>query len=319
MSDEFIRNKLKYDSNKKILKSSQKIAKFVDIKQTKCFVCGSKNSKKDCEIFGINYLICKNCSHAFTEKRLSDEALSKYYLKNSDYSSITYANKKLLKMREDIVIPKINFIKKYSKGKKWLDVGSADGSVVTVCKKKGYDVTGIELSENSRKFAKKYRNLDLYPNSLEEFNKTNSTKFDIISFFGVLEHLPEPMKILKLCHSMLKKNGIIAIDVPNYNSVSAYVQKITKTPSRHLLPHTHIMLFTIKSVELALKKNGFTPLSTWMWGMDTIELLKYISELDENFLNSQLGLTLISKINEIQKIFDQEKLGDDFIMIARKK
>jgi len=204
------------------------------------------------------------------------------------------------------------------KGKEWLDIGSADDSVVTVCEKKGFDVTGIELSENSRKFAKKFRNIDLYPNSLEEFNEFSSTKWDVISFFGVLEHLPEPMKILKLCHTMLKKDGIIVIDVPNYNSISSYVQKLTKKPHRHLVPVEHIMLFTIQSIEFGLKKAGFKPFSTWMWGMDVIELLKYISRLDKSFLKSQLGLTLISKANEIQKVFDQEKLGDDFIMIARK-
>jgi len=319
MTGEFIKNKLNYDLNSHILKSNKKIAKYADIKQTKCFVCGSRNSKIDCTIFSIDYLICKNCSHAFVNKRLSDKSLSKYYRKNTNYSSINYANKKLMKMRDNISIPKINFIKKFTKGKKWLDVGSADGSIVTICKKKGFDVTGIELSEYSRKFAKMYRNIDLYPNSLEEFYESSSSKWDVISLFGVLEHLPEPMKILKICHAMLKKNGVIAIDVPNYNSISSHVQKLTRNPSRHLVPHTHIMLFTIQSIELALKNSGFKPLSTWMWGMDIIEFLKYISKLDKNFLKSQLGLTLISSANEIQKIFDQKKLGDDFMMIARKK
>jgi len=79
------------------------------------------------------------------------------------------------------------------------------------------------------------------------------------------------------------------------------------------------MLFTLQSLEYALKKSGFKPIAVWIWGMDVIELLKYINSLDENFLNSQLGKFIISKANEIQNIFDQEKLGDDFLMIARKK
>ena len=34
-------------------------------------------------------------------------------------------------------------------------------------------------------------------------------KWDVISFFGVLEHIPDPMKALKICNSILKKDGII--------------------------------------------------------------------------------------------------------------
>ena len=55
-----------------------------------------------------------------------------------------------------------------------------------------------------------------------------------------------------------------------------------------------------------------------LWGMDTIELLKYINNFDKNFLTSKLGKFLISKANEFQKIFEQEKLGDDFLMVAKK-
>ena len=106
--------------------------------------------------------------------------------------------------------------------------------------------------------------------------------------------------------------------VPNYNSVSTYVQKLTKHPKRHLLPHSHIMLFSIKSLQIALKKSGFKPKSTWIWGSDMIEFLNYINKLDKNFQKSELNNVLISKINEFQKIFDKDKLGDELLMIGKK-
>lgn len=317
MSSEFVNNKLNFDSKNSILNLSKRLSKHADLKQKQCFICRSSKAKKDCNIFGINYLICGNCSHVYVDKRLPEKSLSKFYAKETDHSTI-YADKKLIKLRENIIKPKIHFIKKHTKGKNWLDVGSADGAAITVCMNEGFNTVGIELNENSRKFAKKYRKVDLYPNSLKDFCRHSSTKWDVISFFGVLEHIPDPMKALKICNSMLKKNGIIAIDVPNYNSVSTYVQKLTQKPNRHLSPHSHIMLFTLQSLKFALKKSGFIPISVWLWGMDTIELFKYISNSDKNFRNSQLGKTLISKVNEIQKIFDQEKLGDEILMVAKK-
>ena len=317
MSKDFLENKLNLDPRNDFLKLSKNLAKHADVKQNQCFICKSKRSKKDCNIFGIDYVICQNCSHTYVKKRLSEKALSKFYEEETIHSNI-YADNKALKLRQKIVEGKIDFIKKFVNGKNWLDVGSAEGSTIAVCKKKGFNAVGIELNENSRKFAKKKYKIDLYPKTLEEFAKNNKTKWDVISFFGVLEHIPEPMKALKICNSLLKKNGIIAILVPNYNSVSTYVQKLTKSPSRHLLPHSHIMLFSVKSLETAVTKSGFKPKSLWVWGSDTVELLKYMNKTDKNFLNSQLSKTMISKINELQRMFDQEKLGDEILMVSQK-
>ena len=317
MSKEFLKNKINLDPNNSFQILAKKFAKYADLKQDNCFVCKSNKSKKDCSIFGIDYVICKNCSHTYVKKRLSEKALTKFYKEETEHSQI-YANKRILLLRQKIVEDKINFVKKHTKGKNWLDIGSAEGSAVAVCRKKGFNAEGIELNENSRKFAKKYYKIDLYPEPLEKFVIENKVKWDIISFFGVLEHIPDPMKALKICNSILKKDGIIVILVPNYNSVSTYVQKLTKHPKRHLLPHSHIMLFSIKSLQIALKKSGFKPKSTWIWGSDMIEFLNYINKLDKNFQKSELNNVLISKINEFQKIFDKEKLGDELLMIGKK-
>ena len=79
------------------------------------------------------------------------------------------------------------------------------------------------VSTKDTKFAKKFRNIDLYPKSLAQFFKENKKKWNIISFFGVLEHLPEPMTALKISNKLLSKNGIIVLAVPNYDSISTDV------------------------------------------------------------------------------------------------
>lgn len=317
MSEEFVKNKLNLDPQNGFLKLSKNLARHADVKQNQCFICKSKKSKKDCSIFGIDYVICNNCSHVYVKKRLSEKALSKFYEEETLHSKV-YAENSVIKLRQKIVEDKIDFIRKFTKGKNWLDVGSAEGSSIAVCKKKGFNAVGIELNENSRKFAKKKYKINLYPKSLKDFAESNKIKWDVISFFGVLEHIPDPMNALKICNSLLTKNGIIAILVPNYNSVSTYVQKLTKKPSRHLLPHSHIMLFSEKSLKIAVEKSGFKPHAIWIWGSDSIELLKYMHSMDKNFLKSQLCKTMISNINAIQNIFDKEKSGDEMLMIAKK-
>ena len=262
--------------------------------------------------------MCDKCNHVYTDRRLDDKGLTKYYTEDSDYFNNPYTRKNILKLRDQIFKPKIEFVKRFSKGKKWLDVGSDDGTAVSAARSFGFDVEGIEISKTGLLFAKKYRNLDLFNGTLDDFLEQNKTKLDIISFFGVIEHIPDPVQALRQANKLLKKKGLVVLEVPNYECFSTYFQKITKAPDRHLTIPGHIMVFTKKSAEHMLRKNGFEPIAIWYWGMDAIELLKYMKLSDKNFANSELLQALSTKINEIQNIFDRSKMSDEFLIIGKK-
>ena len=317
VTDEFIKEKLSWDSDY-IIKTARRLSKLSNLKQKKCYLCGGTKSRKVNRFYGINYLRCEKCSHVYADKRLSEKALRKFYAEDVGYSTHGYANKKILKMREDLFLSKIQYIKKYAVGKNWLDVGSADGAAVAAIIKEGFNCTGIEISKNSRAFAKKYRNLDLYHKPLEIFVKESKKKWDVVSFFGVLEHLPDPLDALRISNQLLAKNGIIAIEVPNYDSISTCVQSLSNVTDRHLVPYGHIMVFTLESAKYCLQKTGFKPIAVWDFGMDTIELLKYMRRKDKKFANSKIYEILCKKVNEIQRIFDEATMGDCLLIMGKK-
>lgn len=317
VSSDFVKEKLNWNS-KYYVKIGKKYANLSSLKQKQCYICSSKKSHKVSSFFGLNYVMCENCNHVYTDRRLDNKGLTKYYTKDPDYFNNPYTRKNILKLRDQIFKPKINFVKKFSKGKKWLDVGSGDGTAVSAAKSSGFDATGIEFSKTGRTFAKKHRKLDLFNGTLSDFLEQNKTKWDVVSFFGVIEHIPNPVAALKEANKLLKKNGLVAIEVPNYECFSTYFQKLTKSPDRHLTIPGHIMVFTKKSAEYMLKKNGFQPIAIWYWGMDTIELLKYMTHLDKNFAKSELFEELSKKTNEIQYIFDSSKRSDEFLIIGKK-
>jgi 2-polyprenyl-3-methyl-5-hydroxy-6-metoxy-1,4-benzoquinol methylase len=317
MSDEFIKTKLNWDG---IFyeKTGKKLAKISKIIQKTCYVCSNNNSKIISNFFGINYRRCKVCDHVFAERRLSEQQLTKFYSENKTYMTNPYSQKKLINVRKNIFSPKIDFIKQFTSGKKWLDVGSGDGIAPYVTKKNGFDVKGLELSNVSRLFARKHLKINLINKTLLDFSYENHDKFDIISFFGVLEHIPDPARELKLSNKLLKKNGLVAFSVPHYNSVSSYTQILTQNPDRHLLPYLHIMLFTLNSAKYLLKKSGFRPIAVWFWGMDMIEILKYFNSCDKKFANSILKNILVKNLNSFQQILDQSQLSDEFLIIGKK-
>ncbi len=319
VSKEFITDKLEWDKDNYYKKISRKIAKNAKQKIDKCPICNSKDSKKFFGWYGYAYLRCKKCELIYANRRLTEEKSLSFYSEDKDYDAdYIYTNKKYLKEREKIIKPKIDFIRKYSKGKKWLDVGSADGASIQVLKKLKFDALGIEISQRSVKFAQKYRKVKLYPKPLEEFAKENTKKWNVVSIIGVMDIIPNPMEILKTSNELLAKNGIIAINVPNYESVSSAVQMLIKEPDRHL--GTDIMrAYSLKSLKFALNKTGFEPIGVWFFGMDTIELIRFIRTSNKKFENSEIDKILCSKINELQHVFDQAHLGDQILIIGRKK
>ena len=318
-SDEFIRAKLNWDNSNSVKNTCKKLSKIAKMKIKKCYVCQNSKSKKVCQFYGINYVQCTKCKLVYTDRVVSEEGIKSYYKKNLAYFSEPYLNKNQIKLRNNLILPKIKFVKKFAKGKNWLDVGSADGAAPQMASKEGFHSLGIEISEKSVSFAKKYRNVVLYPKTLELFQKENKKKWDIVSFFGIIDLVPNPLEFLEIANDLLSKNGIVVVHVPNYNSGSTLVQKLVKEPARHLKPPLNFKLFDIETIEYALKKTGFTPIVAWYYGMDMIELIKYIRNTDKKFKNSEIDKFLCKKLNDFQLIFDKESMGDMVTVIGKKK
>ena len=317
VSEEFVKEKLNWNI-KWGVKIAKKYAKLSTLKQKKCYVCNRTKVRQVSKFYGINYVKCQKCNHVFTDRRLSDEGLKKYYSEDEHYFKETYTKKSIINMRKKIFLPKIKFVEKYTKGKNWLDIGSGDGTAVVAAKSEGFRSSGIEMSKTGRKFAKKYHKVELYDKTLENFVIENTKKWNVVSFFGVLEHVPNPIEMVRLSNNLLAKDGIIALELPNYNSLGTYVQKLSKIPARHLIPYAHIMMFTMKSAQYTLEKNGFKPIAVWIYGMDMIEFLKHVSQKDKDFAKSELSNLFAKKLNALQLIFDKDEMGDQFLILGKK-
>lgn len=290
----FFQGRLGVDTNS--IKLAKNMKKYNFVRQKKCYVCNSTKTKEECSFYDITYLRCLNCSHVYTDKRLSEKSLKEFYSENEDYFTHSNLDRSIIKTRIKIFEPKIRFAKRFSKGRKWLDIGAGEGTAVKVAQKLGFESKGFELSDVSRRFA-----LENYGIRLEK--ELTHEKFDVVSLFGVLEHIPNPLRELKNYKRLLNKNSIMVLEVPNYDCVSTDIQKTIKHPTRHLYPHFHIMMFTQKSMELILRKAGLKPLAIWYFGQDVIEL-------------SRRFPSLLEYANEIQRIIDKNHKSDEFIMIA---
>ena len=106
-----------------------------------------------------------------------------------------------------------------SKEKSLLDIGCGTGDFLVVCKKQNWNITGIEPDNDAQKLAQK--KLSTTPLFSDINDLDSDSKFDVITMWHVLEHVPNLEEYILLLKQHLKKDGTLIIAVPNYKSYDA--------------------------------------------------------------------------------------------------
>jgi 2-polyprenyl-3-methyl-5-hydroxy-6-metoxy-1,4-benzoquinol methylase len=116
----------------------------------------------------------------------------------------------LIKKRYSIQLMMLsNYISKKSS---ILDIGIRDGAFLKYLKDLGYtNVYGVDVYERSIKEAKK-KGIDCEVSDAQRLNLNK--KFDVVIMSHVLEHCPDPAKVLSNVYSHLNEKGILFIEVP---------------------------------------------------------------------------------------------------------
>jgi len=110
---------------------------------------------------------------------------------------------------------------------KMLDVGCGGGILSEALVKAGAQVTGIDLSNDSIEAAKHHAqqnglNIDYQYISAEELAQKQAGSFDAVTCMEMLEHVPEPQKVMAACAQALKPGG------------HAFFSTINRTPKAFL-------------------------------------------------------------------------------------
>ena len=132
-----------------------------------------------------------------------------------------------------------------------VDIGCSNGVFLDLFREKGFETWGVEPSENAALArAKGHKVLK------SAFEKTNLPKnyFDLVILNHTLEHLDDPLGILKKVYGLLKKDGIIFVDVPNAGGLGV---KLLGEYWPYRLPEEHKWQFTKQSLSKLFKKAGF--------------------------------------------------------------
>ena len=233
------------------LVSDSKIINFVD-----CPICGSNNTKDLFIKWGFAHAVCGKCEHIFVRNQLNEKILMKLYDKS--LADIFQTERRLanspLKKYWDKVYTK--YSKLYvNKNIKILDVGCGDGQFIKIVKKKfkNENIFGSEFSIHTKELLTKLLGKNFFYKSNLEQIREKKFKFNLITFWGVLEHLKNPLETIKCSKKILDQNGKILILIPNIKSRAFKILGVS-TPT--INPREHLQFFTENSMKYLAKNSG---------------------------------------------------------------
>ncbi len=101
-----------------------------------------------------------------------------------------------------------------------LDVGCATGDFLAALRRTGWEVLGVEINPRIAAYARETTGIPVLAGSLAEA-ALDERSFDLITFWDVLEHLPDPKGALLEAARITRPAGMLVLSLPNPDSLEA--------------------------------------------------------------------------------------------------
>jgi 2-polyprenyl-3-methyl-5-hydroxy-6-metoxy-1,4-benzoquinol methylase len=217
-----------------------------------------------------------SCGFVMSRYQPTQKTLDKFY-KESRPMDLWSLIKKTDNKRQDAKFsPAVDFLLSRDV-KSVCDLGCGNGYFLEMLR--GYKPSlvahGTEANLSARE-ACMQKGMMILDQTIDEFLKFNNRTYDVISLWGVLEHLKKPKYVLGGLKDHINKNGYLVICVPNVNS--RIVRSLWK--NTFTFCHQHLWYFDQTTLTDLLKTSGYETVHSysiegeakpWLktqWGLD---------------------------------------------------
>jgi len=196
---------------------------------------------------------CLKTGLLFSRQILDDASLNELY-KGSEI----HFNDLVDYIKNDYWKPISKYVPGWTK-KKAMDIGCSTGFFLEVLKDNGYEeVYGVEPGEEPKKIAR----ADIRDNIHTGFYGPGlypKDYFDLITCFQTLDHLSDPLGMLKTIYENVKPGGNVYMIMHNTDALQAKILG-EKSP---IIDVEHIYLFNKKNLPMLCQKAGFKVVSVF--------------------------------------------------------
>jgi 2-polyprenyl-3-methyl-5-hydroxy-6-metoxy-1,4-benzoquinol methylase len=160
----------------------------------------------------------------------------------------------------------IAFLERHrSEGGRLLDVGCGWGAFVRLANAHGWEAAGWEVSPHAAAFLSTRTGLDIRGGDLRDVEVNE--RWDVITLWGVVEHVQDPQKLLRSVRALLSPGGVIALETPNASALFRLVARVlfhvshghVARPFEETLGGGHVAWYSRGGLSRGARALGLTP------------------------------------------------------------
>ena len=282
---------------------------FFDLRD--CPLCNHAESKELFLVDNFSYHECSNCESVYTKPFPKDQVINELYTQGNYgkyQDKLVKSGKQIRKgtLDERKFSQISSLINNKTDKIKILDIGCGGGTFLEVCKQNSWDVEGVDYSSSAASEVMENYQIVVH---VGDFNLLKiSKKYDVVSFWGVLEHMSNPIFSIKKALDILNPGGLLVFEVPSADCfLRFYLEKYSFSPTRYIESGRHNIFFSKKLINKLASEYDLSIEMIESNGLDIQTIL--LEEYDE---------VTTEKILEVQDTLNDMLFGDHLRVIIKK-
>jgi SAM-dependent methyltransferase len=217
-----------------------------------CLVCETPTPRRLFERDGKWFWRCRACELIFVHDIYPEYVADVSYLAGTGAASDARGAKP--KQRRDYA-RLLDEFEVYRKRNRLLEVGCAAGLFLNAAAARGWQPSGVEVLADIARLAREHRGLDVRTGELAEAGFAEG-EFDVVYMNEVIEHIIDPVALLREVHRVLRPGGLALLRTGNARSWAA------RWRGRHWHYYRfgglmHIRVFSPRAAEALARAAGF--------------------------------------------------------------
>ncbi len=204
---------------------------------------------------------CRSCKLVFTDPQPNEADIQSFYGGEDYHSELRQpgASEKAFGRKFDGYC---DWLLRYVKPGRSLDVGCATGLLVKKLQDRGFQAEGYEANARSAEWGRSHYGVTIHVGHFDP-HTSHLGSYDLITLCDVLEHTGNPMEYLRAVSGFLRPGGHVMVTFPHIWSVeSLYYRVLSKLLGRDWIWHScsvpyHTREFTPQTARRVFEQAGF--------------------------------------------------------------
>lgn len=212
---------------------------------------------------GFELVRCRGCDLVYVTNPPALEALQRLYSFEHGYHQKVADPSADVRFETEVARNHLADLQHYNKtAGRLLDIGCSAGFFLDEARVAGWDVSGLELSEDTAEIARRKFGLEVTTGVLG-VGLFRAGSFDAVTMWDVIEHVVDPVSTLVEVSRILKDDGVLLMETPNIDGLFprlSYRLAETLNYWPHPEPPNHLFQFSKKTVRRLLETAGMRTL-----------------------------------------------------------